>query len=292
MNLYKQILFIFCFSPLFLIAQQDVSNSVGSEKYENILKGIETISEINSICKVKLIDKRLYDQNKVDLNKINQYILKSFTNTEFDIDLEDDIETIKNNSQIKPVIVTVLVEYLNYFQSNYDNLYLKAIIKVQIERGSFLTSNSSFDVTSEINLPKNKVQQLSKPKYQEVFNKAEDELLNKVNEQFANNLKQKLKESIIKLYRVVTYGKAKLEEKNMEKTKALAVNNALIGATTKVFGFKISSETSIVDMGAVTDVVNQTTEGRIVEYSIDNTFNKSTNDGYYFTVVKSILKSN
>lgn len=280
-----------CFFSIQMLAQSIETKSqteLSSESYESILKENEKIEEIKAICRIKVSDKRLYQNNKIDLVKINNALIKSFT--EADIELQTEIED--GEFPIKPIVLNVKVEYCNYFESNYDNLYLKAIIKVEMEKGGFLLNDYKFDLLSEVHLPKNKVSQIGKVKYQAVFESAEKQLLQDVSVQFKEKTTEKLKQSLLRIYSVTSFGKTIYDNSNIDKTKALATNDALMRATSKVFGFKISSETTIVDLGAVTDVVNQSSEGRVIQYSIEPSYSKITSDGYYYILVNSMLKSN
>ena len=122
------------------------------------------------------------------------------------------------------------------------------------------------------------------------MNKAESDLNMSLAKQLSNEFKEILETGGARIFEVIAFGKAAILNDNVSKAKNEAIENALIKASSNVFGRKIQSETTMVDMGNVTEVIKESINGNILQFEHLTGFNKQSNDHFQCVLIKAILK--
>ena len=274
--------FLFMY-PLFTFSQQSLDAFAIEKKWAKELSQ----KKLNTYLKLKVSDTRQYLNNKIELSKIIAVFNEKLANSGYNV-IDDINDTFK---LITPVIINLNIDYLNYVGSDISkNLFAKGIIEVVLEKGDFLKENMTLKVADDVFISNFSLKTLFNPKNQKIKDNYEKDLVIKLVNQLYNDISNMLNSSSLHLFEVVSFGKAIILKNDVKKAKSDAISNALITASSNVFGKKIQSEITMVDLGNVTEVIKELINCTVIEYKQIENFETISKDKYACVLIKSILK--
>lgn len=275
----KRLLFCFLFSGCFFPGFCQST----SEELEKAYAPFLSKTPLELVLQMKVTDSRDQELTQyIEPTELLQSIFAGFQNAEMENGLFD---------AINPAACNLDIQFYNLYRSTSGNLFFKANLKWELEKGDFLHENSEGVITLDTVIGSTTISKFLKSDRKEVFVK-------KFNAKIMGEIKAAIHKNARKqassLYKVNAFGKYLIPSQRPDEhlLAEQAALNGIANASANMMGFTISSETTVKDFGDVTDIISKKFSGELKSYRILNEYNYKTVDGYFCTIVSFIIKSN
>jgi len=131
----------------------------------------------------KIDDKRFSQNYSIPYTNIHQYIVKELNDRNFVL-----VENYNPTSSFKPILLTINIDYLNYYESGAGNLFGKGIINIKLKNPNTVDLNHEFNVTVDIPINKIKLKHYANPKYSDQFSSLNKSVQDKLFERLLSKM--------------------------------------------------------------------------------------------------------
>lgn len=114
---------------------------------------------------IRINDKRFSHNFSIPYTYLHQFLVKDLNNRGFVL-----IDNYNSTSLFKPILFTIKIGYLNYYESSAGNLFGKGIINIELKNPNTVDLNHEFNVTVDMPINKIRLKHYGNSKYSDQFN--------------------------------------------------------------------------------------------------------------------------
>lgn len=264
----------FIYLLLFLLVEGNIYAQTWEEYYSQV-SAYEKVEDYKASIDVEFEDKRWEKGISITLfeNKFKELLSKNYT--------------INSTSEYANKL-TVSVEYLNYYESDSKNLFIKGIIHSVLMDSK--GNRSEVRASEDFKVSKVKMKNLRSAKNAETLRVVEDEMISNLLKSYLMKLEPKLIAGNKTIKTAITFGKSKVKDDDLAIAKKEAIFSALVAASEKTWGIAIESVTKMIDFGDISQEDIGKVNGHVLSYSVFKENEKLCDDGYYCVMVESTIK--
>lgn len=277
-NVMRKIIFIF-----FWLILQIGTYSQTINTYIDNLQHLKNIEQAKIGFEIKIIDQRWSIADSISVNKFQNRLFHYFE--ENGIDFSFDNNSNKLLLSYSPLVYTIEVKYLNFYESAARNLFGQGILDIKIFDKE---DNSIIKFTSTVDIPlKGSLRAIDRNR--ELRSQHELKVIDQLIERLDNRLNENIK-LILNKYRTVTSIGYSVLNSDYKTTKERAVISALRNACNMAWGSLIDSRATMIDYGDVSEITEEIVSGHVITYIIMEEYIKSFDEEYLIVKVKSLIK--
>lgn len=244
-------------------------------EYYSRVGHLEAISEAELPVTMTIDDKRWSKQliDSEDFIRYLEFKIKENFNAE---SFSDAIKTYLN----------LTIEYLNYYETEAKNLYLKGII-----HGVFVDNNGVSHIiraSDDFKINNLKLSRLIKGGHESVIEINNLRIFKSLSENIIEKLMPIISTNNLLVKKAITFGQAKIIGNDVITAKNSAMRAALIKASEKSWGLNVESVTTMIDFGDISQKDVSSVAGIVITYQIIEEF--VSDDGYFCLVLESIIR--
>ena len=253
------------------------------QEYYQTLKPKEVIANAQRNIDLIFNDKRWTNNLGINRELLQKEVENRLSNLGYSVTLNGE----KSNEL--SIVINVIIDYLNFYESSAGNLFGKGILVVKMDDKLNSNLDAQQTVTSDLYVPDYDENDLKNPENKIETQRKMLPIISQLTDRFIEKCKDFLENSKDYIKEVIVFGKSD-KIKPIENAKRLAILDALQNGCEKAWGISLENVSTLIDFSSVTDVTTITSNGIILKYEVLPQFTKVTTDNYYCILLKALIQ--